>query len=89
MRKILLLLVTATIASASSFAAGAAESHSPIPQASAARVLEPGPISGTPRVPTDQRHGSDTYPLPWAGLNLQLICEPGAEMRTWPSDNFG
>lgn len=89
MRKILLLLATATIASASSFAARAAESHLPIPQASAARVLEPGLISGTPRNSTDQRQDGGIYPLPWAGLDLQLVCEPGAEMRTWPSDNIG
>jgi len=89
MRKILLLLATATIASASSFAASAAESHSPIPQASAARVLEPGPISGMPRASTDQRRDNDPYPLPWAGLDLKLICEPGSEMVIGPSDNIG
>lgn len=89
MRKILLLLATATIASANPVAASAAESPSPIPRASAARVLEPALVVGTPRASADQRQDSDPYPLPWAGLDLQLLCEPGSEMRTWPSDNIG
>jgi hypothetical protein len=89
MRKILLLLATATIASATPFAARAAESHSPIAQTSAARVIEPALIVGMPRATADQRRDSDPYPLPWAGLDLKWVCEPGSEMRTGPSDLIG
>jgi hypothetical protein len=89
MRKILLLLATATIASATPFAAIAAESDSASIPRTAAKAIEPAPARSTAREPSEPRPGRGFDSIPWAGLDLKWVSKPGSAMRTGPSDIIG
>lgn len=92
MRKILLLLATATIASATPFAASAAESDSASIPRIVAKAIEPAAARSTarePSEPSEPRPGRGFDSIPWAGLDLKWVCEPGSAMRTGPSDIIG